>query len=360
MALLLVPSFVFWYYFCCEISYFTLFPLDNFILMKKIYNVLIGFALSMLFYACEPLASIKIETLVPSPIEFPGNFNKLVFVNADTDINNDGNIDTMLYNMITSEMNLGFLEAINSTTSIDSSEFLFVKGFPKREMIYTLDTIYWKYLENLTKNTNADLFIILDSIHLTMDNEYDVDYMAYPTEYYHLREMAVNIHWSVFDLVEKKRLDQYNYQDTLFWESVEYSEAQLKRKIPSLEKCIREMSFFSALDYGNRILPGWQQEYRYYYEIGNKDFKQAAIYVKQNDWDSASQIWTKYIDNIDRELASRACFNLALANEMKGDFKTAINWAEQSNKIKNKTKTRYYISKLKTRQKNVVKLQKQL
>jgi hypothetical protein len=322
--------------------------------------VLIGIVLSILFYACEPLSSIRIETLVPAPIEFPGNFNKLIFINTDTDINNDGNIDTLLYNMITSEMNLGFLEAINSTTSIDSSKFLFVKGFPTRERIYKSDTISWNYLENISGNTNADLFIILDSIKLTMDNESYVDHMSYPTEYYHLREMAVNIHWSVFDLVEKKRLDQYNYKDTLFWESVEYSEAQLKRKIPSLEKCLREMSFFSALDYGNRILPGWQQEYRYYYELGNKDFKKAAINVKQNDWESASQIWINYVDNYDRELASRACFNLALANEMKGDFKTAINWAEQSNTIKNKTKTRYYISKLKTRQKNVEKLQKQL
>ena len=317
--------------------------------------------LSILFLACEPLTSIRIETLVPASIEFPGNFNKLIFVNADTDINNDGIIDTSLYNIITSEMSLGFLNAINSTSSIDSSKFLFIKGFPTREKLYAHDTISWSYLKKLTGNTNADLFVILDSIKLTMDNESSVDYMSYPTEYYHLRQMSVNIHWSVFDLVEKKRLDQYNYKDTLFWESVEYSEAQLKRKIPSLEKCLREMSFFSALDYANRILPGWQQENRYYFQLGNKDFKQAAMLItQQSDWNSASQIWINYVDNYDRELASRACFNLALANELKGNFEIAIKWAEQSNKIKNKTKTRYYISMLKTREKNLKKLQEQL
>lgn len=329
--------------------------------MKSFFRVLSVFSLlGFIFSSCQPLTSLHIETLVPAQIEFPGNFNKLIFINLDTDINNDNIIDTVLYSIITDEMNLGFAEAINISSGIDTTDFLYFNGFPKKGNLYKLDTISWKYLEKLAANTNADIFIILDSISLTMNNEYYTDYYSYPTEYYKYREISVNIFWSVFDLVEKRRLDQYHYNDTLYWETIGYSKTQVDKELPSVEKSLRELSFFAALDYGDRILPGWQRETRYYFHIGNKDFEKAALLVKDDKWEEAADIWGKYVNNIDREIASRACFNLALANEIMGEFSIALTWAEKSNKIKNKTKTRYYISMLKTRKKNIEKLQKQI
>lgn len=328
--------------------------------MKKHFFLFIITILSFL-YGCQPLTVIQIETLEPASIDFPGNFNKLIFINADTDINNDEKTDTVLYNLITKEMNLGFLEAIRSTASIDTTDYLYVKGFPNRNLLYFNDTISWSYLERISGSTNADLFIILDSIKITMGNESYVDYMAYPTLYYQTREMAVNAYWSIFDLVERKRLDRYRYSDTLYWEKSAYTEAKLNKEMPSLEKCLREMSFFVAFDYGKRVLPSWDKEGRYYFELGNKDFKLASQLIRDEDnWDKAIELWLKYVDNFDREIASRACFNLALAYEIKGNFDLAIKWAEQSKKIKNKTKTKYYISILEDRKKDLEKLQKQL
>lgn len=329
--------------------------------MKRIFLVFSAFLLiSLILSSCQPLTSLNIETLVPAKIEFPGNFNKLVFINLDDDINNDNKIDTAIYNIITNEMNLGFIEAINTSSGINPSDYMYVKGFPKIENLYKLDTISWDYLEKLTKKYNADIFIILDSINLSMSSESYTDYYSYPTEYSKYREISVNIYWSVFDLVEKKRLDKYNYIDTLFWEAKSYSKTQVEKELISVEKSLREVSFFAAFDYGSRILPMWKQETRYYFNLGNKDFKHAALLVKDNKWKEATDIWGKYTNNIDREIASRACFNIALANEIKGDFDLAISWAEKSKKIKNKTKTRYYISMLKTRKKNTEKLQKQI
>lgn len=329
--------------------------------MKRIFAVLSAFfLLSFILSSCQPLTSLHIETLVPAKIEFPGNFNKLIYINLDTDINNDNETDTILYKIITNEMNSGFIEAINTSTGIDTANYLYVKGFPKREKFYKLDTISWNYLEKMAGNSNADIFIVLDSINLTMNNESYTDYYTYPTEYYKYREISVNIFWSVFDLVERKRLDQYHYNDTLFWEAIGYSKTQAEKELPSMERSIRELSFFAALDYGDRILPGWQRETRYYFNSGNKDFKNAALLVKDDKWNEASVIWEKYVNSIDREIASRACYNLALANEIMGEFSIALTWAKKSNNIKNKTKTRYYISLLKTRKKNIEKLQKQI
>ena len=329
--------------------------------MKLFFRICSLFLLSTFLFACQPLSSLKIDTLVPASIDFPGSFNKLLFVNLDSDINNDGKIDTVLYNIISNEMNLGFLEAINSTASIDSSRYLYVKGFLKSDKLYRLDTISWNYLEYISGNINADVFIVLDSVKLIMGSGSNVDYSSYPTEYIKYRDIAATISWSVYDLVEKKRLDQYVYSDTLYWESVGYSEAQVKKDMPSLEQSLRELSFFAAFDYGKRILPGWKRVTRYYYILGNKDFKKAALLINENDdWEAASVLWKKYINHSDAEVASRACFNLALANEMAGNFDQALVWAKKSTQIKSKTRTRQYISILITRKRNIEKLQNQL
>ena len=328
--------------------------------MKYRWLIFISGILIIFFQSCQPLTSIQIETIVPAEIEFPGNFNKIVFINLATDINHDDKTDTLLYKIITEEMSLGFMDAIQFSANVDSTNFLYLKGYPDKDKLYKSDTISWQYLEKVSGNNNADIFIVLDSLNLSMMSDDITEYYYVPTEYYKYRELAVNIYWSVFDLVEKKRLDQYYYNDTLFWDARSYSKTEVERKMPSVERSIRETSYFAAADYANRIFPGWQSETRYYFHLGNKDFEKAAQFVKNNNWEEASKIWKKYTNGIDKEITSRACYNMAVASEMAGKIDLAIAWAVKSNNIKNKSRTRYYISLLKSRQKDLRKLQKQI
>ncbi len=328
--------------------------------MKYRLHLLILGILVIIIQSCQPLTSIQIETIVPASIDFPGNFNKVVFVNLESDINNDEKKDTLLYNIITQEMSYGFMDAIQYSAGVDSSRFLFVRGFPDRETLYIDDTISWKYLEKISGNSNADIFIILDSLNMSMISDVVTEYNYYPMEYYMYRELVVNIYWSVYDLIDRRKLDQFYYNDTLLWDSEGYIKEEVEKKMPSVERIIREASYFAAADYANRIFPGWKTEYRYYYQLGNKDFKKASEFVKSNNWESAAEIWKNYVDDLDKEIASRACFNMAFAREMQGKLELALAWAEKSKEIKNKTRTRYYISQLKTRQKEQKKLQKQI
>lgn len=328
--------------------------------MKSIKLSLVLSILLLLFFSCQPLDTIKVETVVPASIDFPGNFNKVVFINLETDLNDDNETDTLLYRIITQEMNLGFIDAIESTAGIDSSRFLYLKGIPNKNRVYDGDTISWYYLGEIAKKSNADIFIILDSLKLNMNNEAFTDHYSYPVEYYRYRELSINAFWSVYDIIEKKRLDKFNYTDTLYWEKMGYVKAELDKKMPGVEQCIREASYFTAADYTKRVFPGWQTEFRHYFVNGNKDFRIAAELVKNGKWEEAVIIWEKYTQNFDKELSSRACFNLALANEMSGDINTAIAWAETSEKIKKKSRTRYYIYNLKKRKEEIEKLNKQV
>jgi len=324
------------------------------------FRLVVLLALFSLLYSCNPLSSIRVETIKPAKIEFPGNFNKAVFINLATDLNKDQEIDTLLYRMITEEMSLGFMDATKFSAGIDTSAFFYLKGFPLKEKLYNSDTISWTYLENISDHNNADIFIVLDTLKLSMDSGQSVNYYTAPEEYYVFRELAINAYWSVFDLYTKKRLDKYHYGDTLLWDAFGYFKTEIENKMPSVEQSIREASYFSALDYANRIFPVWQIETRYFYHLGNDDFKQAGQFVRNYEWEKAIKTWEKYIDHIDKEIASRACFNLAFANEILGKLDLAIAWAKQSKAIKNKARTRNYISLLQSRKKELKELKTQV
>ncbi len=327
--------------------------------MKYTKILIIAFFFSLLLQNCSPLKTLTIETIAPSTVNLPRNFKKIAFINFETDLNNDGEIDSVLYKIITNEISLGFRDASYTSAGVDTSDFLFVEGYPELKKFYFTDTIDWQYLDKISEKQSTDIFIVLDSLNISMEtDQFLIGY--YDPQYYTYREIAIKAYWKVFDILAKKKLDQYIYTDTLIWDATGYHEPTLKDKLPSLERSIRETSYFAAIDYANRIFPSWQTETRQYFISGNKDFEKAAKLAEQSNWLEAAELWDQYLNNIDREIASRANFNMAVASEILGEIDLAVKYAVKSYQIKSKSRTKYYINILKKRQQEIKKLQKQL
>lgn len=54
---------------------------------------------------------------------------------------------------------------------------------------------------------------------------------------------------------------------------------------------IREASEFAGSVPVNRILPYWKTANRYYFINGSVAMRDAAVYVKENEWEKASKLW---------------------------------------------------------------------
>jgi len=326
---------------------------------NKLFYILI--ILAFLLQNCAPqIKTLTIETIRPSSINFPNNYNKIAFINFENDINDDGEIDSVLYQLITTEMALGFRDAIYSAANIDTSDFLYVKGYPDKNSFYINQAVNWKYLKNLSESSNADLFIALDSLVLSMESDGFRFRYSNENEYYAYRDIAIKAYWKIFDLVQKKQLDYYLYTDTLSWDATAYNLENVKKELKSIERSIRETSYFTAYDYGNRIFPSWQKETRQYFIDGNRDFEKAAEFVEQNKWTKAAELWDKYLKDTDREIASRAAYNMAVASEMLGELELALKYAARSYKIKSKSRTKYYIQILQKRIDELEQLKNQI
>lgn len=97
---------------------------------------------------------------------------------------------------------------------------------------------------------------------------------------------------------------------------------------------VHEGSNHAAYTLVNLLVPHWQNADRIYFDGGNPDMRDAAVCVREGDWQEAGRIWTNLYDSAKKgKLKSRASFNMALACEVQGQMEEANTWiakAQQS------------------------------
>jgi hypothetical protein len=69
---------------------------------------------------------------------------------------------------------------------------------------------------------------------------------------------------------------------------------------------------------------------RDYYVKGTNNFKIAKRKAQVGKWDEAGELWEKETDNRSSKIAGRACYNMAIINEINGDLDKALQWSQKA------------------------------
>jgi hypothetical protein len=171
--------------------------------------------------------------------------------------------------------------------------------------------------------------------------------------------MEVESGWRIYDVNKEKIIDENKYLEIKEFNAWGSSPEQAQYNLPSKRIAIKQAGIQAGEKYGFRISPIWLKVNRTYYIGKHEDLKNAKEYVIREDWDSAIEIWLALTNEEDLKIANRAAFNMALASEIKGSLKTAIDWAKKAQKLGNK-KAYNYINVLTSRLMDEEKLKQQL
>ena len=83
--------------------------------------------------------------------------------------------------------------------------------------------------------------------------------------------------------------------------------------------------------YAERILPDYVKVYReYFIRGGSINFKIAKRRARSGNWDGAAELWMKETKSFKRKSAGRACYNMAIINEINGNLEEAVKWAQKA------------------------------
>lgn len=166
--------------------------------------------------------------------------------------------------------------------------------------------------------------------------------------------------WRVYDRVNKIIIDEFSIMDQLVLEGRGLTPVGAVNAIKGRYDAIMNMSYNIGIDYAQRLLPLRFRVSREYYVKGTMNFKIAKRRAQTGDWDGAAELWDKEVDSPRRKIAGRACYNMAIINEINGDLDNAIEWASHSYvDYKNKQALRY-LRVLKRRRAEIQQVNQQL
>jgi hypothetical protein len=79
-----------------------------------------------------------------------------------------------------------------------------------------------------------------------------------------------------------------------------------------------------------RILPFRLRVTRDYFVKGTNNFSIAKRKAQTGKWDEAGKLWELETGNPKMKIAGRACYNMAIINEINGSLDDALGWAQKA------------------------------
>jgi hypothetical protein len=208
----------------------------------------------------------------------------------------------------------------------------------------------WKKISNICSSYNADALIVLEAFDsntriyygkpitkIRKEKKKKIKELRFPA----ILEIEIKSGWRIYDLENKNIIDENIFTEIKEFKAWGNSIKEAKRNLPSLSYALIESGNFAGKQYSNRISPNWIRSSRVFYTGKYDELKKAKKLVKDKKWDKAILIWKGLINNEDDKLASQACYNLAVASEIKGLFVVALDWARKAKKLGDKKSVSY-------------------
>lgn len=237
------------------------------------------------------------------------------------------------------------LEATNSLGELLLISPVYEELAPINSIYYRNDTskvilpLSWERIADISaKNNDAEVIISLDYMRINPYSDNIPKWENGVRSYYGYLDIAVYCYWRVYDLRSKKISNSFLHRDTLSWEASDWVEVRTGNQLPGFFTASAYAGADAAEKYAKLIAPTWNNDSRIIFNGNSKFFSQAMVFAEQGNWFDAAALWQKYTNDKNRSIAARAAFNMALANEMLGNFELALEWLSEAQKLNPKLK----------------------
>jgi hypothetical protein len=215
------------------------------------------------------------------------------------------------------------------------------------------DTLNPSQVAKICSDYNTDALMVLERFYTKIMADYSAEKytdpnVGYSTFYNASLDLKYDAIFRLYKPGKKTLFKEYQLIDTINWEGFEYSQEQLFSKLPSVKQAIISAGIKIALDLDATISPSWIREKRGYFLIKSRNDSGDKL-MTESKYDEAGKYWTELAESNNKNIRSKAEYNLALINELNGDIDAAINWGLKSFYTKYRFQTEVYLKKLQAR-----------
>jgi len=350
--------------------------------MRKIYSTIAipVLLVSIILCSCSSKNLLTISVTEPAPVYVPSNIRSVGIIDRSLPVDeNEKKIDKIDKILSAEGKNLdkdGAHESIVGLFDelINSSKFYEVKIIDSIDVRSPGSGVFpsplsWKTIERICYENNVDAIFVLSFY----DTDTKIDYKAVPieidgplgikipaVEHHAIIAALIKTGWRIYDPVNKFILDEYLVNENMVLTGAGINPVRAIEAIIGRKEAVLQVSNNIGHNYALRILPYKIRVARHYYVRGTNNFKIAKRRAQTGNWDGAAKLWDKEVLNLKRKVAGRACYNMAIINEINGDLDAAVEWASKSyTDYKNKMALRY-LNVLKYRIERNIQLEQQI
>jgi len=290
---------------------------------------------------------VTLNVLEPADISIPSNIQKMAVVNRSLP-DKDEKAKNVVEGILTGEApfadRAGSAECLRGVADalVQSPRFtIFVprepnlKGTGTRKFPAPLD---WNVIDDICRKTGADAVLSLEifdsnnriNYHLEQRSKTilgkEMKYMANVG----LLRSSIEAGWRVYNPSTRQIVDENVFTDYREWNAEGESEKLAFGRLPAQTEAVKMAGYFAGEQYAKRISPNRVRVGREFYKKGNSDMKYAKRLCQSGRWDEAADVWKKYTEAPKAKLAGRACYNMALAEEINGNLQAALDWSDKA------------------------------
>lgn len=333
-------------------------------LFKARYSCFKGLLFVCIGLAIFSCSSVKIEIQVAVLPEYPiaEDIQSLLLLNRSmTNQFTNNKIDTLEKILISKTLQLDsvFQDSIATDTVIQvAAKALFESGrfdvvIPKEPNIVRTDNeaitnpLNTSFINELCSDFKVDGVLVLESFAESLTTKYyenrsDVNFLEI-SGYIATTDLSYLSDWRLYRPNDFKSVIRFQIGDSIFWDGNNYVLKTLYSQMPRTKEALIGGGIAAGLKIAGYISPSWVNQSRYYYLTDKAEIDAAVPLIKNNKWEEATAIWTKYTAIPSKTIRSKVEFNLSLAAEMNGDLDLAIEWGQKSYKTRYNKATEVYL-----------------
>lgn len=317
--------------------------------MAKSYSLAFVSLFLLALSSCQSLEQISIDYLQPADLSFPPQLRKVAVVNntsnapdnklisqaekikenspivsrATAYANGDAKVTTESLAEEIAQQNY-FDEVVICDSALRANDKLARESTLSREEV-----------RQLASDLGVDLIIAVENLQLKATKtvryleEFNcfqgaVDVKAYPTVRIYLPERS-------------RPMNTLHPNDSIFWEEFGVTAVEAATHMITDRQMLQEVAEFAGTIPVKYIVPMWKKGTRYLYTGGSVPMRDAAVYVRENSWDNAYELWHQAYEGTKNEKKKmRAALNIALYYEIKDSLPQAQEWAERAQQLAKK------------------------
>ncbi len=310
-------------------------------------KTLIIIYLSSSLFACTSIRNIEIETSVSPDYPISEDVQSLALLNRCmnrqfSNIQSDSLEKILINNRL--ELDSVFRDSISADTVIhvaahalfDSGRFDVVipeaHNIDRDDYENILSPLSIGDINGICKDFNVEAVLTLESFEENLITKYYSRpfEVSYSDNYGATTDVKYKSEWRLYRPGDSKPAIRFQISDTIYWKNSSNSINDLYAQMPKTKEALIGGGIASALKMVGYIAPKWVVHTRHYFMTGNSEIDKAVPLIKENKWDEAATIWTKYTGVSSKRIRSKVEFNLALSAEMNGDLDLAIEWGLKS------------------------------